>query len=119
MEISEKIKNLENLKQTKNKRVVMPKDAVCYVCGASKSEARMRRYNEFCLCEKHYNQMDKYQKIIDPTPRKHKHSAEELSCCICGDLKMGNIDGKNYCRKHYIQMSRHGSIRATIYDKNE
>ena len=119
MNIQEKVKELENLKQIKSTRHQMPNDAVCYICGTDRKEARMRRYNEFCLCEKHYAQMEKYQKITDPTPRKHKISSEDRKCCICGELKMGEINGKNYCRKHYIQMSRHGEIKPTIYDKNQ
>ena len=33
---------------------------------------KLRRYNEYCLCEKHYNQLDKYHKITDSTPRQRK-----------------------------------------------
>lgn len=112
-------KELENLEKIKTKRVRMPDDVTCYVCGCNRSQARFRRYNEYYLCEKHYSQLEKYHKIIDPTPRKHKKDEEELKCCLCGELKMGNIDNKPYCRKHYIQLSRHGEIKSTIYDKNE
>lgn len=112
-------KELENLEKKSQKREVMPKDAVCYVCGKGRDYIRLRKFNEYCLCEKHYNQLEKYHKITDPTPRERKKSLEELQCCICGDLKMGSIDGKPYCRRHYIQMTRHGEIFNTIYESNE
>lgn len=112
-------KELENLEKVKTRRVKMPNDATCYVCGCTRNEARFRRYNEYCLCEKHYNQLERYHKITDPTPRQHKKESNELRCCLCGELKMGSYNGKPYCRKHYIQLTRHGKITATIYDKNE
>ena len=102
---------LENLEKQKLKRIVMPKDAKC--CGYIK----LRRYNEYCLCEKHFNQLDKYHKIIDSTPRQRKKS--ELKCCICGDLKMASFEGKPYCRRHYLQMTRHGETFNTIYEEND
>ena len=46
-------KELENLEKVKTRRVKMPNDATCYVCGCTRNEARFRRYNEYCLCEKH------------------------------------------------------------------
>lgn len=102
---------LENLEKQKLKRIVMPKDAKCCGCDYIK----LRRYNEYCLCEKH--QLDKYHKIIDSTPRQRKKS--ELKCCICGDLKMASFEGKPYCRRHYLQMTRHGETFNTIYEENE
>ena len=114
----EDFSELKGLTKTNFKRVEMPKDAVCYVCKSPRSYCRLRKFNEFCLCEKHFCQVEKGE-ITDPTPRVHKKQPEELSCCICGEVKMGNIDGKNYCRKHYIQMTRHGEIKDTIYSPNE
>lgn len=33
---------------------------------------------------------------------------------------MASFEGTPYCRKHYIQITRHGAIRdRTIYDANE
>lgn len=112
-------KELEGLQRIKDRRRQLPDDAVCYVCGTPKNETRMRRYNEYCLCAKHFNQLEKYKKIIDPSPVVHRISDEERKCSICGELKFGEVDGVSYCRKHYIQMIRHGEIRATIYDDNE
>lgn len=70
------------------------------------------------VCEKHYDQLNKYGKITDTSKRKHKKPLEK--CSICGDLKMASFEGTPYCRKHYIQITRHGAIRdRTIYDANE
>lgn len=110
---------LENLPKENGRRINMPEDAKCYVCGSDRSTSRLRRYNNYCLCEKHYNQLEKYHKIIDASPRKNKVDPKTLRCCICGDLKMGSYEGKPYCRKHYIQMVRHGKLIPTIYDPNE
>ena len=110
---------LENLEKQKLKRIVMPKDAKCYVCGCGRDYIKLRRYNEYCLCEKHFNQLNKYHKIIDSTPRQRKKSEDELKCCICGDLKMASFGGKPYCRRHYLQMTRHGETFNTIYEENE
>lgn len=112
------ILELENLKKDNSPRIKLPENAVCCVCGSTKHDVRMRRFNEFIVCAKHYNQLEKYGKITDKTPTKHKKELEK--CCICGDLKMGSFEGKPYCRKHYLQITRHGSIiNRTIYDKNE
>ena len=42
-------------------------------------------------------------------------------CCICGEKSKSTWkDGKEYCRKHYMQMYHHGRIlEKTIYDRNE
>lgn len=110
---------LEGLTLIKSPRTTMPKDATCFVCGMTRQEGRLRRFNEYCMCEKHYRQMVKQHKITDPTKRIHKKPQEELVCCICGDPKMGAVDGKNYCRKHYIQITRNGEIKNTVYTPNE
>lgn len=108
----------ENLVKEKQVRRRIPDDCTCEVCGISKKEGRLRRFNEYVVCEKHYNQLDKYGKITDPTEREHKKPLEK--CTICGDLKMASFEGVPYCRKHYIQITRHGVIKdRTIYDANE
>lgn len=113
------ISKLNGLKLIKSTRTEMPKDATCCVCGETRQEGRFRRFNEYCMCEKHFVQMINYEKITDPSKRVHKKSKEELTCCICGNPKMGCIDGKPYCRRHYIQMSRKGEVSETIYSPNE
>ena len=41
-------------------------------------------------------------------------------CCICGKKSRARFKGKEYCKKHYMQMYRHGHIlNRTIFDKNE
>ena len=64
----------------------MPKNAVCFVCGAIKDEIRFRRYNEYALCEKHFQQMVKYQKITDETKRVHKKDPKDLKSEIVSML---------------------------------
>ena len=112
------ILELSGLKKDKSPRKRLPENAICCVCGCGRDEVKLRRFNEFIVCEKHYNQLEKYGKITDKSPRKHKKELEK--CCVCGDLKMASYNGKPYCRKHYIQISRYGEItKRTIYDKNE
>ena len=42
------------------------------------------------------------------------------NCCICGKPSRARFNGKEYCKKHYMQMYRHGHIlERTIFDKNE
>lgn len=41
-------------------------------------------------------------------------------CCICGEKSRARFKGKEYCKKHYMQMYRHNRIlERTIYDGNE
>ena len=40
-------------------------------------------------------------------------------CSICGITEKDTKIIKGLCRKHYLQMYRHGKISRTIYDKNE
>ena len=112
------ILEVRDLQKEQRVRRRIPDDAVCEVCGCSKSEGNLRRFNDYIVCDKHYNQLDRYGRITNKTPRKHKKPIE--GCCICGDLKMASFEGKPYCRKHYLQLTRHGSIQErTIYDPNE
>lgn len=109
---------LTNLKKDKSPRKRLPEDAKCCICGIGRDEVRMRRFNEYIVCSKHYNQLEKYGRITDSSPIKHRKELEK--CCICGDLKMASFKDRPYCRKHYIQITRHGEIsERTIYDKNE
>ena len=112
------ILKVENIVKEKKVRTRIANDAKCEVCGQTKEEGKLRRFNEYILCEKHNKQLEKYGKITDPSPIKHKKELEY--CCICGKIKVASFDGKNYCSKHYLQISRHGKIfERTIYDNNE
>lgn len=103
----------------KRPRKRIPKGSVCEVCGAPLNGAvKLRMFNDYIVCEKHHDQLNRYGKITDITPRKHKNVPEV--CCICGNPKIASIDGKPYCRKHYMQLYHHGTIlERTIYDSNE
>ncbi len=118
MEQKLNILKIENLVKEKRVRKRIPDECVCEVCGSTKGEGNLRRFNDYIVCEKHYNQLDRYGKITDPSKIKHKKLLEK--CSICGDLKMASFNGTPYCRKHYIQITRHGAIKdRTIYDANE
>lgn len=118
MEQKLNILKIENLVKEKRVRKRIPDECVCEVCGSTKGEGNLRRFNDYIVCEKHYNQLDRYGKITDPSKIKHKKLLEK--CSICGDLKMASFNGIPYCRKHYIQITRHGAIKdRTIYDANE
>ena len=107
-----------NIKKDNSPRKKLPEDATCCVCGLGRKDIKIRRFNEYILCTKHYNQLAKYGKITDKSPIVHKKDLE--FCCVCGDLKMATFNGQPYCRKHYLQLTRHGEIsERTIYDKNE
>ena len=108
-------KNLVKIPQPRKR---IENSAVCCVCGCNSSEIKLRRFNEYIVCKKHYDQLEKYGQIIDSTPRVHKKPIE--ICCICGGRKDGEFKNKPYCTKHLLQMQRHGKIlERTIYDSNE
>lgn len=45
---------------------------------------------------------------------------EKKVCEICGKPMNSHFNGIPYCKKHYLQMKRHGKILdRTIFDKNE
>ena len=45
---------------------------------------------------------------------------EKLVCSICGEPMDSHFNNIPYCKKHYLQMRRHGRIlERTIFDKNE
>lgn len=118
MERKQEILSLDNVTKTNQRRKAIPENAICEVCGVSKKERKLRRFNDYILCVKHYNQLEKYGKIIDPNQAIHKKEAQK--CCICGERKHASYEGKDYCQKHYLQITRYGKIlERTIYDKNE
>lgn len=54
-------------------------------------------------------------------PISKKYARNYLTvCCICGEKARASVNGKEYCRKHYMQIYHHGEIlQETIYDPNE
>lgn len=103
----------------KRPRKRIPEGSVCEVCGAPLGgPVKLRMFNDYIVCDKHYEQLNKYGKITDPSPRKHKKVLE--TCCVCGGPKLATVEGKPYCRKHYMQLYNHGKLlERTIYDSNE
>ena len=106
------------IKENRSRRRI-PEGSVCEVCGAPLGgPVKLRMFNDYIVCEKHHDQLNKYGKITDPSPRKHKGALEV--CCICGNPKTASVDGEPYCRKHYMQLYHHGQLlERTIYDANE
>lgn len=53
-------------------------------------------------------------------PISKKYARNFLTnCSVCGEKSTATFEGKEYCRKHYMQMYRHGKIsEETIYDPN-
>ena len=52
---------------------------------------------------------------------KYNPEVENLKCSVCGDnTDIHKLKGTPYCKRHYLQMVRHGKIlESTIYDRNE
>lgn len=44
---------------------------------------------------------------------------KEKYCKVCGASSNNTRIINSYCRKHYLQLYRHGEIKRSIYDKNE
>jgi len=41
-------------------------------------------------------------------------------CCVCGEKSRARFKGKEYCKRHLMQMWRYGKIlERTIFDRNE
>jgi len=42
------------------------------------------------------------------------------NCCICGEKSRARFKGKEYCKRHLMQMWRYGKVlERTIFDRNE
>lgn len=52
---------------------------------------------------------------------KYNPENDNLKCFVCGDnTDVQRFKGVPYCKRHYLQMYRHGKIlESTIYDRNE
>jgi len=118
MEKYDEIMSLKDVKKVQEPRTRFADNAVCELCGCTRADTKLRKFNGYILCSKHYQQLKKYGKITDPTSVVHKYEVKK--CCICGEKKHATLDGRDYCQKHFLQMQRHGKIiDRTIYDKNE
>lgn len=107
-----------NLVKEKRPKKRIPENSYCCVCGCSNKEFKLRRFNDYIVCVKHYNQLEKYGRITDKTVREHKKEVEV--CCVCGDRKHASFEGKPYCQKHFLQLQRYGKLlERTIYDSND
>ena len=80
------------------------------LCGCSQDKLRkfMKANNLFkYYCEQHHI--------------KYNPENDNLKCTVCGSNKdVQKFHGTPYCKRHYLQMYRHGKIlESTIYDRNE
>lgn len=50
---------------------------------------------------------------------KYNNSVKGKVCVVCGEPAFAHLDGKPYCRKHYMQMKRGGIKERTTRDPNE
>lgn len=80
------------------------------LCGCSEDKLRQFiRANKLYkfYCEQHHI--------------KYDPEYENLKCEICGNnTDVQRFHGIPYCKRHYLQMFRHGKIlKSTIYDQNE
>ena len=87
----------------------------CCICGKTKQESKLGRFEGKVYCIKHLNDMRRYGKA--------RPSCRNIltTCTICGLPSIGRWSGdkKEYCQKHYMQMYHHGHIlERTIFDKN-
>lgn len=88
----------------------------CCIC---KSNHRVSQYKDTKMyyCCKHYNQMKKYDRIVDD---EIKEKRKPKKCDVCDNIGKNIIEGKRYCNKHYAQIKRYGNIlKETTKDKNE
>ena len=87
----------------------------CCICGRTKEQGfRLGRFEGKVYCQKHLDDMRRFGEI---KPFK----TVLTTCCVCGKPARSTYpkDGKQYCRKHYMQMYHHGHLlERTIYDKN-
>lgn len=58
------ISKLSNLIKQHQPRKRIPNDSTCEVCGCDSSEIKLRRFNQYIVCTKHYNQLEKYGKLL-------------------------------------------------------
>lgn len=64
---------------------------------------------------------DLFQYYCEQHHRKYNPETDNLACSVCGSkTDVRNYKGIPYCKRHYLQMWRHGKIlETTIYDRNE
>lgn len=66
------ILKVRNLVKEKRVRKRIPDECACEVCGSTKEEGKLRRFNDYIVCEKHYDQLNKYGKITDTSKKNIK-----------------------------------------------
>ena len=97
----------------------------CDICGDTESNRYTiwhsdDEFDGLELCGKHYSQIRKHQKFLDNMPSgKNK----ERVCSVCGscdDVIYSRLYENMYCRRHYDQLYKFGSLmEITRFDKNK
>lgn len=62
-----------------------------------------------------------YKFYCEQHNKPYNPKIETMVCSVCGDnTGLVNYHGVTYCKRHYLQIHRHGKIlESTIYDRNE
>lgn len=104
-------------------RIKLDRDYVKSIIPQTKTIGEMA---ELCNCCKdtlrnYMRANGLYKYYCEQHELKYKPEYEELKCEVCGDnSNITKFRGVSYCKRHYLQMYRHGKILdSTIYDRNE
>ena len=104
-------------------RIKLDRDYVKSIIPKTKTIGEMAKlYN--CSKDKLRNFMREnglYKEYCEQHHLKYNPAIESFVCSICGDnTAVQRLHGIAYCKRHYLQMFRHGKIlESTIYDRNE
>lgn len=97
-----------------------------YVKSIIPSTTTIQEMADLCGCSK--DKLRKYMKsnglykyYCENHNIKYRPENDNLTCSVCGDnTDVQKFHGVCYCKRHYLQMYRHGKIlESTIYDCNK
>ena len=104
-------------------RIKLDRDYVESIIPTTKT---LKEMTELCGCSSDklrdfMKENGLYKYYCDQHHIKYNKGSDELKCVECGsNVGMQRFHGVPYCKRHYLQMYRHGKIlESTIYDRNE
>ena len=104
-------------------RIKLDRDYVKSIIPQTKT---LKEMSELCGCgtdklRKFMRANDLYKYYCEEHHIKYNSYNDGLTCAACGDkTDVQRFHGTPYCKRHYLQMFRHGKIfDSTIYDRNE
>lgn len=104
-------------------RIQLDRDYVKSIIPTTKTIAEMAK---LCNCSKdkirnYLRENGLYKYYCEEHHIKYNSEFDNLKCSECGsNVGMVRYHGTPYCKRHYLQMFRHGKIfDSTIYDRNE